>query len=103
MGADREAGVQEEDAAVGPGGQQTTLIWGWGEGGIVVLEAGIDIFQGRGSRGGRANREGEAMGLVEVVVRVLAKDNGLDRVEGGVAGPMAPVSISLAPIDMEKR
>jgi hypothetical protein len=43
------------------------------------------------------------MGLVEVMVRVLAKDNGLDRVEGGVTGPIAPVSISLAPIDMGKR
>jgi len=103
VSADREAGVQEEDAAVGPGGQQTTLIWGWGEGGIVILEAGVDVFQGRGSRGGRANREGEAMGLVEVVVRVLAKDNGLDRVEGGVAGPIAAVLISLAPIDMATR
>jgi hypothetical protein len=43
------------------------------------------------------------MGLVEVVVRVLAKDNGLDRVEGGVAGPIAAVPISLALIDMATR
>lgn len=43
------------------------------------------------------------MGLVVVVVRVLAKNNGLDRVEGGVAGPIAAVPISLAPIDVAKR
>lgn len=51
------------------------------------MEGGVDIFQGRRSDGGRTDGKAEAVGLVEVVVRILAEDYGFDSWERGVAGP----------------
>jgi hypothetical protein len=43
VGADRQAGVEQEDAAVGPGGEEAASVRGRGEVGVVVLEAFVDV------------------------------------------------------------
>lgn len=87
VGTNCQAGVEEKDAAIGPGCEQTAFVGRWSEGRIVIFEAGVDVFQGRGSRGRGPHGEGEAVGLVVVVVGVLAEDDGFHCVEGGVTGP----------------
>lgn len=88
MRADRQAGVEEEDATVCPGGEQAAFVrWGF-EGWIVLFQRDVDVFETWRGWGGRADGEAEAVGLVNVVVRVLAYDDGFDGVEGGVAGPV---------------
>ncbi len=86
----RKARVEQQDAAVGPGGQETAVV-GWGfERGVVLLEGLVHVLEGRRRAGGRADGEAEAVGLVDVVVGVLAEDDGFDCIEGGMARP-APV------------
>jgi len=85
--ADRETGVEHEHTAIGPEGKETAIFGGRGEVGIVFFDGGVDVFKGGGRGGGGADGEAEAMGLVEVVVGVLAEDDGFDGGEGGVAGP----------------
>ena len=87
MCAHGQAGVEEQDAALSPGGEETTVVGGRREGWVVAREGFVDVFEGgRGGRG-RLDGEGEAVGLVVVVVGVLAEDHGFDCVERGVAGP----------------
>lgn len=84
---DGETGIQEQDAAIGPRCEKPAVV-GWGrECGVVLLQGDVDILErrGRGRRG--ADGEAEAVGLVEVVIGVLAEDDGLDGVEGRVARP----------------
>lgn len=88
MCAHGQAGVEEQDAALSPGGEETTVVGGRREGWVVAREGFVDVFEGgRGGRG-RLDGEGEAVGLVVVVVGVLAEDYGFDCVEGGVTGPV---------------
>ena len=87
MRANSEAGVEEEDAAVSPGGEETAFVGWCSEVGIIVFERFVDVHEGGRSRGGRANGEGKAVGLVDVVVGVLADYDGFDGVEGRVTGP----------------
>jgi len=94
MGAYGKAGIEHEHAALGPGCEKATAVGGLAEEGVVVFQGDVHIFKGRGSRGGRFDREGQAVGLVVVVVRVLAKDDDLDVVERGVAGPVIGWDVS---------
>lgn len=84
---DRETGIQHEDAAIGPGGEEAAVSGGRGEVGVVFFDGRVDVFEGGRGGGGGPDGEAEAVGLVEVVVGVLAEDNGFDGGEGGVAGP----------------
>lgn len=73
---------------MGPGCEETAVVGGWGEGGVVPREGLVDVFQGRGCGCWILDGEGEPVGLVVVVVGVLADDYGFYGVEGGVAGPV---------------
>ena len=85
--ADGQAGVEEEDAAVGPGGQEPAVARGRGERRIVLFDCCIYILERRGGWGRRPDGEAEAVGLVEVVVGVLAEDHGLHVGKRRVPGP----------------
>lgn len=87
VGANRQASVEHQDAALGPGGQEATFVGRALEGRVVVLDAGEDVDEGRGRGRGRADGEGQTMGLVVVMVRVLTDNDNLDRVEGGMSRP----------------
>lgn len=83
----RKARIEQQDAAVGPRGKETAVV-GWGfERGVVLLEGLVHVLEGRRRAGGWADGEAEAVGLVDVVVGVLAQDDGFHCVEGGMARP----------------
>lgn len=82
-----ETGVEEENAAVCPGGEEAASVGRGVKGRVVRFQGGVDVLQGWRSRGGRADGEAETVGLVEVVVGVLADDDGFDGRKGRVAGP----------------
>ncbi len=97
----RKARVEQQDAAVGPGGQETAIV-GWGfERGVVLREGLVHVLEGRRRADGRADGEAEAVGLVDVVVRVLTKDDGFDCVKGSMARP-APVIEMRTGIERER-
>ena len=50
MGSNGETSVDEEDTAVGPGGEETAIIWGRGEAWVVFFEGFEDVFEGGRSR-----------------------------------------------------
>lgn len=82
-----QARVQEQHSAVGPGGEQATVFRRGREVGVVVGEGLVDVLQGGRGGSGWAHGETEAVGLVEVVVGVLAYDDGFDGAERRVSGP----------------
>lgn len=84
---DSQARVQHQDTPLGPGSQETTLLFGSLERGIVILQRNVDVREGRGGRRGWANRKAKAVGLVVVMVWVLADYDGLDGVQGSMARP----------------
>lgn len=88
VGAHRQHGVEQQDAAVGPGRQQAAPVRRRREGRVVDLQGLVDVDQGRRRGRRRAHGEREAVGLVQVVVGVLAEDDDFDGVEGGVPGPV---------------
>lgn len=91
-----KARVKQQDAMVGPGGKEPAVV-GWGfESGIIVLESFVHVLKGRRRAGGWADREAEAVGLVDVVVGVLAEDDGFDCVEGGVARPARMIEMRMS-------
>ena len=72
--AHREHGVEHQHATVCPGRQEAAVV---GRGFVVwevVFQGDVDVCEGWGSAGRRAHAEAEAVGLVDVVVRVLAED-----------------------------
>ena len=86
--AHRETGVEKEDSAVCPWGEEAAVLGRRGESRVVVFEGYVNVFQGGWRGDGGANGEAETVGLVEVVVGVLADDDDFDGVEGGVSGPV---------------
>ena len=73
-----QACVEKQHAAVGPGGEQASVL-GWGaKGRIVVLESDVHVFQGRRGKCGRADGKAEAVGLVDVMIGVLPENYGFD-------------------------
>lgn len=87
MSTHGEACIQKQDAAVGPRCKEPALIWRREEGGIVVLERFVDVGEGGWSWSGWTDREGEAVGLVDIMVWILTYDHCFDCVEGCVSGP----------------
>ena len=85
--AHREAGVEQENAAVGPGREQAASAWRRLERGEVGLEAGVDVLEGRWSGCGRPDGKGETVCLIDVVVRVLSEYDYLDVWKRCVARP----------------
>ena len=91
VSADGEAGVEEEDAAVGPGGEQAAVLGWWAEVWVVLLERGVHVLERWWSWGRRPDREAQSMRLVVVVVGVLAQNDGLHFIEWRVARPAVDV------------
>ena len=87
MGADCEAGVEEQNATVGPGSKQAGAIGRWRETGIVGGKAFVNVNEGGWCRGWFADRKAEAVSLSVIVIWVLADDNCFHSVERSVAGP----------------
>ena len=89
VGLDGQAGVEEQDAAIGPGREEAAVLGRGLEVGIIFLESGVHVLQAW--RGGcwRTDGEAETVGLVDVVVGVLAEDDGFDGWEGCVTGPVS--------------
>lgn len=86
--ANRQAGVEQQHPAVGPGGQEAGLVGRGPEGRVVDRDALEDVVQRRrGDRWG-ADGEAEAVGLVDVMIGVLADDHRLNGVEGRVLRPV---------------
>jgi hypothetical protein len=82
VGSNGETGIDEEDTAVGPGGEETPVLWGWSEVWVILCEGFEDVFEGRWSGGRSADGETETMGLIEVMIRVLADNYSFDSIEG---------------------
>jgi hypothetical protein len=92
MGSNRQAGIEEQDSAIGPRCEKTSFV-GWrGEGGIVVFQTLVDVCEGGRCGGWWADGEGKAMGLVYIVVGILAEDYSFDCIERRVAGPGVSIS-----------
>lgn len=82
-----QASIQQQDASVCPWGQEASSV-GWSvKGGVVLLDGFVDVLERRWSWCGWADREAEAVGLVEVVVGVLADDDGFHGGKGCMTGP----------------
>lgn len=88
MGTHGETGVEEEDASVSPWGEEAEVVGGWLEGGIVVLEAFVDVFEGGWCGSRWADGEAKAVGLIDVVIGILTENNHFDFVERSMAGPV---------------
>jgi hypothetical protein len=86
--ADGQAGIEEENAALSPGREETAVVGGRCECRVVPREGFVDVLEGQGCDSWGLDGEGEAVGLVVVMVGVLAEDYGFDCIEGGVAGPV---------------
>jgi hypothetical protein len=84
---DRQARVEQEHPALGPGCEEAAVAGRRREGRVVVAEPHVHVAQRGRARRRRPDREGEAVRLVDVVVGVLPEDHHLDGVEGRVAGP----------------
>jgi len=84
-----ETGVEQEDAAVGPGSEEAAVLGGWDEGGVVFGKRFVDVFQG--GRGGSWGLDGEreAVCLVVVMVGVLADDYGFHGVQRRMSRPLS--------------
>jgi len=95
--ADSKARVQQQDTAVRPGREETTLVRRRLVVGVVDLEGLVDVLEGGWRRCGRTDGEAEAVGLVGVMVRVLACDDYFDGVEWCVSRPVANVSYCQVP------
>lgn len=91
MRAHREAGVEQQDPAIGPWCEQTAFVGRCGEAGIVILKSNVDVLERWGSRGRWADGKGETVCLVYVVVGILAENDGFDCVERCMARPSTPL------------
>lgn len=87
VGADGQAGVEHENASIGPWREETAVLWGRFEVGIVLLQRCVHVLQARWCWSRRPYREAKTVSLVEVVVWILAYYHSLDVVKRGVAGP----------------
>lgn len=85
--AHRQTRVEQQHAAVGPGGQQAAFLRRRHVVRIVFLQRFVDVGQRGGRGGGRAHGEGEPVGLVGAVVGVLPSYDYFDGIERRVAGP----------------
>ncbi len=68
-------GVEEQDAALRPLGEAAVV--GAAPAGNAALKLGVDLLEGGRHRHAPGHREGEAVGLVFVEVRVLPQDHHL--------------------------
>lgn len=87
MRSDRKTRVQQQHAAVSPRGEQAAVVGRSFEKRVILFERFVYIFEGRGSGCWCTHGEAEAVGLVEVVIGVLADDDGFDSGEGSMSGP----------------
>lgn len=81
---DRQACVEQQDAAVGPWREKPTVFGRRSEGRVVPFEALVDVLQGGRSGCRRADGEAETVCLVVVVIGILADDDGFNGLEGSV-------------------
>lgn len=89
VSADGQTCIEKQDATVGPRRQKTTFVRRRVEGRVIFLQSGVDVLERRWGGCWGTNGEAEAVGLVEVVVGVLAEDDGFDGGERCVTGPMS--------------
>lgn len=87
VGADCQAGVQEQNATVRPGREEAATVGWWDKRGEIVLETGVHVPQGTGCWRGWSDGEGESVRLVIIVIRVLAQNDDFDVVEWSVTRP----------------
>lgn len=67
-----KASVQQQDATVCPWREKTAILRRFFERRIVILQAFVDVDETWWSLGGRTDGEAEAVGLIDVVIRVLS-------------------------------
>src|SRR5258708_30312309 len=80
-GFDAERCIEQEDALLGPVGKMTVIRRLDPE---IVFQFDEDILETGRDFHARPHRKAKAVRLVRTVVRILAKDDHLDLVEGGV-------------------
>ncbi len=85
--SNRQTCVQQQHTTISPRREKSTVLWRWLECRIIFADRNIDVFQGWWSRRRGADGEAEAVSLVDVVIGVLAQDDGFDRVERSMPGP----------------
>lgn len=88
-----ETSIEQEQARVGPGRQESAVLRRWAEGRVVALDRLVDVLERR--RGGcwRPHGETETVGLIWAMVRILAHHDGTDGVQGSMSRPMMHVRI----------
>lgn len=52
-----------------------------------MFQSLVNVEQRRRRRRRRPDREGQAMCLIDLVIRILPKDHYLDRMQGGMSRP----------------
>lgn len=87
VGADGQAGVEHEDASVGPWSEETAVLWRRFEVGVVLLQRCVHVLQAGWCWGWRPHGEAKTVSLVEVMVWILTYYHSLDVVKRSVAGP----------------
>lgn len=89
--ADGETSIQQQNTAVSPRSEQATVPRRGLEVRVVLFQGDVHVLQTRRSRGWGPDGEAQTMGLVDVVVGVLAQDDGFHIVEWCVARPAVDV------------
>ena len=90
VGSHRQTRVEKQYAPICPRGEQTSFPRRRFEAvRVFFLEKFIDVCEGRGRRGRRADGEAETVGLIWTMVGILAEDDAFDGIERCVAGPHA--------------
>lgn len=86
----RQTRIEKQYATICPWGEQTSFLRRRFEAvGVFFLEKFVDVCEGWGGRGGRADGEAETVGLVWPMVGILAEDHAFHGIERCVAGPYA--------------
>jgi hypothetical protein len=72
-----QTGIEEEHTTISPWSKQSAPVGRWCEVGIIVGDGFIDILKRRRCNGRWTDGEGEAVCLIDIMVRILTNDDGL--------------------------
>lgn len=91
-----QARIEQQDATISPGCEETALVWRGLVVGIIDLEGFVDVLERGWGRCRWADGEAEAVGLIRAVVGVLACDDDFDGVERRVSRPVWRFSLCIS-------
>lgn len=87
MRTDGKTRIEHQNTTICPWYEQTAIVGRRLETRVALLDAFVDVDERWRRSGWRTHGEGQAVGLVIVMIRILANDDDLHVVEGGVPRP----------------